>query len=190
MARKKKSEEALGILTLIFGAPVLFANWIHDKTGIPQVVTYVLLGSILFGGLWLLLSRRNKRFRAIRLANIDSMTGTEFEGYLKKLLTSRGYNVNIIGGSGDLGVDLIASRGTERVAIQVKRYTGAVSRRAISDAVAGMQHYACNRAMVITSSHFTPGALMLARSTNCTLIDRDLLARWILELQSANARAM
>lgn len=185
MARKKKGEEALGILALILGAPVLFANWIHNKTGIPQAVTYVLLGSILVGGLWLYFSKRNKRFRAIRIANIDSMTGTEFEGYLRRLLNSRGYSVTMAGGSGDLGVDLIASRGSERVAIQVKRYSSAVSRRAISDAVAAMQHYRCNRAMVVTNSHFTPGALMLARSTNCTLVDRDTLGEWIVELQAA-----
>lgn len=189
MARKKKSDEALGILALIIGAPIFFANWIHDKTGIPQAVTYVLLGLILVGGLWLYFSERSKRFRAIKIANVDSMSGVEFEIYLKKLLNSRGYSVSIIGGSGDLGVDLIASRSAERVAIQVKRYSGAVSRRAISDAVAGMQHYRCNRAMVIASSHFTPGALTLARSTNCTLIDRDTLAEWILELQTAEAQA-
>lgn len=185
MARRKKNETALGILALILGAPILFANWIHDKTGIPQPVTYTLLGLIVIIGLWLYFSRRNRKFRAIKIANIDGMTGVEFERYLKRLLTSRGYKVSAIGGSGDLGVDLIASRETERVAIQAKRYSGAVSRRAISDAVAAMQHYRCNRAMVITSSHFTPGALTLARSTNCTLIDRDTLAQWIVELQTA-----
>ncbi|HEV2045853.1 MAG TPA: restriction endonuclease [Chthoniobacterales bacterium] len=189
MARTKKNEEALGILALIVGAPILFANWLHDKIGIPQPVTYVSLGLILVVGLWLYFAERNKRFRAIRIANIDSMTGIEFEAYLKKLLSSQGYSVTIIGGSGDLGVDLIASRGAERIAIQVKRYNSRISRRAISDAVAGMQHYRCNRAMVITNSHFTPGALMLARSTNCSLVDRDVLARWIVELQAAEARA-
>src|SRR5207247_1340037 len=113
---------------------------------------------IVIAALWFFFAQRNRRFRAIRIANIDSMTGVEFESYLKMLLSSRGYSVSMMGGSSDLGVDLIASRGAERVAIQVKRYSGAVSRRAISDAVAGMQHYRCNRAMVVASSHFTPGA--------------------------------
>jgi restriction system protein len=117
------------------------------------------------------------------------MNGVEFENYLKRLLKSRGYSVNMTGGSGDLGVDLIASRGSECVAIQVKRYSGAVTRRAISDAVAGMQHSRCNRAMVVTNSHFTTGARTLAHSTNCTLVDRNTLAEWILELQSAEAQA-
>jgi hypothetical protein len=82
MARKKKREEALGILALILGAPILFANWIHDKTGIPQPVTYVVLGLILVIGLWFFFAERNKRFHAIKIANVDLMSGMEFERYL------------------------------------------------------------------------------------------------------------
>src|ERR1700730_9244513 len=106
MARKKKGEEALGILALIIGAPIFFANWIREKTGIPQQVTYIVLAAIVIAALWLFFAQRNRRFRAIRIANIDSMTGVEFESYLKRLLHSRGYSVSATGGSGDLGVDL------------------------------------------------------------------------------------
>jgi HJR/Mrr/RecB family endonuclease len=131
---------------------------------------------------------RNKKLRALQIANIDSMTGVQFEQYLQKLLYSRGYRVSITRVSGDLGVDLIACRAQDRIAIQVKRHNAKVSRRAISDAVAGMQHYRCNRAMVITNSHFTPGAITLARSTSCTLVNRDLLVQWILQFQAGKTR--
>ena len=70
----------------------------------------------------------------------------------------------------------------------MKRQNSKVSRRAISDAVAGMQHYHCNKAMVITNNYFTPGAATLARSTGCALIDRGTLAAWIVELQNATDR--
>jgi len=85
--------------------------------------------------------------------------------------------------SGDFGVDIVASNNNDRFAIQVKRYTTKVSRRAISDAVAGMYHYGCNKAVVITNHYFTPGAVKLAQSTNCILIDRDALTKWIIEYQ-------
>jgi restriction system protein len=88
--------------------------------------------------------------------------------------------------SGDLGVDLIASNDTSKIAIQAKRYESKVSRRAISDAVAGMRHYKCNRAMVITNNYFTPDAIKLAKSAGCMLIDRDVLADWIIEFQKPN----
>jgi restriction system protein len=73
--------------------------------------------------------------------DINSMSGPQFEQYVQKLLADRGYRVSRTGASRDLGIDLVASRTQERIAIQVKRYTGRVSRRAISDAVAGMQRY-------------------------------------------------
>ena len=93
MARQKKSEKALGILAAVLAAPILFANWVHDKIGVPQPITYVFLASILVPAVWVFFMQREKRFRAIRIANIDSMTGVEFESYLKRLPNSRGYMV-------------------------------------------------------------------------------------------------
>jgi restriction system protein len=61
------------------------------------------------------------------------MSGTEFEQYRQRLMGSRGYSVSRTGASGDLGVDLVASSPQERIAIQVKRHAGKVSKRAISD---------------------------------------------------------
>jgi hypothetical protein len=37
--------------------------------------------------------------------------------------------------------------------------------------------------MVVTNSYFTRGAKQLAHSTGCELIDRDILAEWILDYQ-------
>lgn len=124
--------------------------------------------------------------KGLLIADIDSMTGIEFEQYLEELLTNQGYIVNTTQTSGDLGVDLIASRDGDKIAIQAKRYSTNVSRRAISDAVAGMYHYNCNKAMVITNSYFSPGAKELAVSTGCVLIDREILAKWINEFQSSS----
>jgi HJR/Mrr/RecB family endonuclease len=128
-----------------------------------------------------------KKYRGMQIANIDSMTGIEFEQYLKRILTNQGYNVNMTDASGDLGVDLVASGNGDKIAVQVKRYSTKVSRRAISDAVAGMYHYGCNKAMVITNNYFSPGAIALAESTDCILVDRDALAEWINEFQNTNA---
>jgi restriction system protein len=125
-----------------------------------------------------------EKYKGLRIANIDSMTGIEFEQYLQKLLANQGYSVSVTQASGDLGVDLVASRDGDKIAIQAKRYSTNVSRRAISDAVAGMYHYNCNKAMVVTNSYFSPGAKELAESTECILIDRDTLARWINEFQN------
>jgi restriction system protein len=128
-----------------------------------------------------------KKIRGIQIANIDSMTGIEFEQYLKSVLTNQGYSVNMTDVSGDLGVDLVASGNGNKIAIQAKRHNNKVSRRAISDAVAGMNHYGCNKAMVITNNYFSPGATTLAKSTGCMLIDRDTLAKWVIEFQNTSS---
>jgi restriction system protein len=129
-----------------------------------------------------------KKYRGMHISHIDTMTGIEFEQYLKEVLINQGYSVNMTDASGDLGVDLVASGNGDKIAIQVKRYDTNVSRRAVSDAVAGMYQYGCNKAMVITNNYFSPGAITLAESTGCILIDRDTLAKWVDEFQNINAK--
>jgi restriction system protein len=131
-----------------------------------------------------------KKYRGMRIANIDSMSGVEFEQYLKRVITHKGYIVSTTRVTGDLGVDLVASGNGNKFAIQAKRYNNKVPRTAVSDAVAGMHHYGCNKAMVITNNYFSPGAIELAKSTGCILIDRDMLAKWINEYQGLNAQGL
>ena len=115
------------------------------------------------------------------------MSGVEFERYVAHLLKHRGYRVQFTPGSGDLGVDLIAVSNGTRTAIQCKRHGKSVSRRAISDAVAGKTYYKCSEAQVVTNSYFTKGARTLAASTHCTLVDREKLTDWILDFQGKQA---
>lgn len=111
---------------------------------------------------------------------IDKMTGKEFEKIVAKVLEYQGFVTRITRHSGDFGVDIIAERVDRgRFAIQVKRQTSPVSRRAISDAVAGKFHYSCDKAAVVTSNYFTESAKSLANSTGCRLVDRDRLATWL-----------
>lgn len=122
-----------------------------------------------------------RRFRALELADIDNMSSGEFEQYVGKLMKRRGHKTKVIGKAGDMGVDVVAQNGAKKYAVQVKRYNQPVSRRAVSDAVAGKEHYGCNAAMVVTNNYFTKGAMDLARSTKCQLVDRDTLADWIVD---------
>lgn len=114
--------------------------------------------------------------------NIDYMSGEAFEHFVANLLTRQGYTVEMLGSSGDGGGDIIAERGGERTAIQCKRYSSAVGRRAISDAVGVMRLHRCTRSMAVTSNYFTEGAIELARANDTTLVDRDVLCRWIAQV--------
>ncbi len=115
------------------------------------------------------------------LTRIDGMSGFEFEQFIGQLLEKRGFEVEVTKGSGDFGVDVIAQKAGTKLAIQVKRQADKVSRNAVSDAVAGKSYYHCNQAMVITNSYFHDSAIVLAHSTRCELVDRDILQQWIVE---------
>lgn len=123
--------------------------------------------------------QRIRRLANLTLSSVDQMKGLDFEHYVAEIMRYQGYSTSVTRSSGDLGIDVIAKQGRTRYAVQVKRYKGPVSRHAVSDAVAGKFHYRCNQAMVVTNSTFTTGAKTLANSTQCLLIDRTQLQKWI-----------
>lgn len=117
--------------------------------------------------------------RQLQIDDIDSMTGVEFEKYVADLFRRHGYLFETTALSGDLGVDLIVVKDGIRTAVQIKRYSKPVNQAAIREAVAGMQHYKCTQAMVVTNSRFTKLAVTLAASNHCELIDRTRLINMI-----------
>lgn len=128
-----------------------------------------------------------EKLRALEFSAVDHMSGVEFEQYVGQLLKFIGFSVHFTPTSSDFGVDIIAENRKGKFAVQVKRYAYPVDRKAVSDAVAGMNYYHCNRMMVITNNHFTPGAVLLAHANDCILVDRDLLANWILAFKKNRA---
>lgn len=132
-------------------------------------------------------AEQEKRLRALELADIDRMRGIDFEHYVGKLLTYRGFQIEITPGSGDFGVDLVAEREGEKWAIQCKRRKIPVSLKAVQEVVAGRDYHACDEAMVVTNNHFAQSAVALAKSTECELVDRNVLADWILDFQTSTS---
>jgi HJR/Mrr/RecB family endonuclease len=111
-------------------------------------------------------------------SRIDNMSGVEFERYVAKLLPGQGYSHIELTERYDLGLDIIAEKEDEIWGIQVKRYSGPVKLAAVRQAVTGLKHYGCDRAMVVTNNSFSLSAQDLAKSNNCLLIDRQQLIRW------------
>lgn len=137
--------------------------------------------SAIFAVILFLNKRRNDRIRNSGIAEIDKMSGLEFEVYLKLLLEQRGYTHVQLTTTYDLGVDLIARKDGLSWAIQAKRYKSTVGLDAIRQVVAARNHYKCDKSMVITNSYFTSNARTIAGSTDCVLIDRDSLIKLIMQ---------
>jgi HJR/Mrr/RecB family endonuclease len=118
--------------------------------------------------------------RRLYQQNWRALRDIEFERYLETVFRALGYTVETTALTGDQGVDLVVSKNGVRIAIQVKGYLHSVSNTAIQQAFAGMVHYQCDRCAVITNSRFTSGAVQLAESVRCILIDEDCFESFVM----------
>lgn len=100
------------------------------------------------------------------------MNGYEFERFCAALLKKSGYaKVVVTRGSGDQGIDIVATRDGVKYGIQCKRYSSDVGNRAVQEAYAGKAFYGCHVAVIMTNSRFTPSAKDLAAKNGVVLWD-------------------
>ena len=107
--------------------------------------------------------------------------GSDLEELIVRLYDAMGYASKRIGGAGDQGGDVIASKNGENVLIQAKSYTVAVNNSSVQQAHTALAFHGCSRAVVITTSTFTSSAYELARANNVELFDGELLKRKLQE---------
>ena len=116
-------------------------------------------------------------------ADVDTLSGTDFERLMELYYTDQGYSVQRIGGSGDHEVDLIL-KGKEgyKIAVQCKRWKRDVGNDIVLRLKAGKQVHGCYDAWIVTTSNFTRAAKEAADSLNIKLINGlsldDRLKRW------------
>jgi len=112
-------------------------------------------------------------------AQIRGMDGEEFELWVAEALSRQGWVVEVTPTSGDYGADLVATKGGQRTAIQVKRYAKPVGVSAVQQVMGGAVHWNCTGRMVVTSaSDFTPAAKKLAVATGTRLVAGREVERW------------
>ena len=102
---------------------------------------------------------------------LNTMSGQEFEQYIAEVFRKTGNKVDIVGGPGDQGVDLLVKVGRKRVAVQCKLHTKPVGRAAVSEVYAGAKHHGASQAWLVAPGGFTPAAEELAKSTKGQLFD-------------------
>ncbi len=114
------------------------------------------------------------------LAKLRKLDGQAFEAFLEVLFAEMGYNVTVVGGSDDEGVDLIAELATgvgiQKIGIQAKclntrRTVGQNVIRLLRDA---LSTYGCNAGAVVTTTTFDPKAVEVSEESGkqpVTLVD-------------------
>jgi HJR/Mrr/RecB family endonuclease len=121
-----------------------------------------------------------------RLSSVPHMSGKQFEHFVADVMRELGYRVQMLGSTGDQGVDLVAtSGGEERLAVQCKQYASPVGNKPIQEVFAGAKHHRCTAAWVVAPEGFTKGAVELARSVGVSLYDARSLRVWVRQIISS-----
>ena len=161
------------VFTILAGATAYrywqdFISLEHKAIKVLPIISATIIGATL---LFLFMGFK-LRYRPAKLnrsmAEIDNMSGLEFEKYVATLLKQQGYTKIKLTEKFDYGVDIIAHKDGVCWGVQTKRYSGLCKKAA----VAGLRYYHCDRAMVVTNSTFSKQAKVLATVNECVLVDR------------------
>jgi len=117
------------------------------------------------------------QFGAAQVAELDQLSGQEFEEFLAGLFRAQGYAAELTPTSGDYGADLILSKDGRRIAVQAKRYVGSVGVQAVQEALSGQAYYQCHTAWVISTGSFTNNAVELAKKSGVKMIGRSEIGK-------------
>jgi len=107
----------------------------------------------------------------------DNISPVEFEHHCADYLSQRGWRAGTTKGSGDQGVDVLASKSGVKVVLQCKKYSKPVGNKAAQEAHAAMAFAGAHRAAVVSNAAYTTGAKQLAKATGVLLLHFTDLAR-------------
>jgi len=101
--------------------------------------------------------------------------GRRYEIYISDKLRQGGFSdVRVTQSSGDFGADVLCKdKNGFTYAVQCKNYSSAVGVDAVQEAYTAKAYYQCDRAVVITTDHFTQAAVEMASKTGVILIHGD-----------------
>jgi restriction system protein len=199
MARRSSIGWAWGFvlvtgLVLVVSAVTAAVHWAEQHPEAARLIGFLaILAVMAAAGIVLRVRQRTAAFRAEQearkaalerhISSADGLTGPQFERWFARLLDSSGFTrVEVCGGAGDLGADVIATspRG-HRTVFQCKRYGR--TRKVPSGQV---QQFAgtcraihrADIAAIVTTAGFSQPARDLARRLGIVLVDRAVLGAW------------
>lgn len=109
----------------------------------------------------------------LRQIVVKKMDGVSFEKFIALMFTLRGYKVEFTPSTADQGVDLIAVRNQERIAIQCKRWDDPVGPEAVQEVFTGKSLYDCTKGILVTTASLTSQAQKMANKLDITYWDKD-----------------
>ncbi len=184
---KKKGTARNWLLAAIAVVVLLVVRFVQENPVLSAWIGALLLALLITAGVVALKVRRaRKREQAERdrlIEFTDGMGGVEFEQWTARLLERSGFlDVEVVGGAGDAGADVLAQAPDGgRLVVQCKRY--GPSNKVGSEAVqrfagTARAYHGADYAVLVTTSAFTAPARDVAGRVGIVLVDRVALAEW------------
>ena len=101
------------------------------------------------------------------------MTPEEYEQQVAEYFTKQGYDVELSPYTNDYGVDVFASKGEEKIAIQAKMYGSGIrpiNRQMVMELCGAMHYFDCNSAKFVTDGRILSDAKKVADKLNIEII--------------------
>ena len=106
------------------------------------------------------------------------MTPRQFEELVCEHYRKQGYKTEITPLNGDYGIDVFATKGKEKLAIQAKMYgssTRKINRQCVMELHGAKDYFDCTKAVIATDGAFLPDAIQVAEKLNIDIIYLDSL---------------
>lgn len=174
--KKRHYEWQIGTLILILCYVKFFQRSLYvfyNKEHLLDMVMVILI--VFFVLMRLPAFLKKKRFLRSDLTKVDQMSGIQFEEYLAVHFRRLGYKVSLTDFSGDYGADLLMKKKQYLIVVQAKRYSGSVGVKAVQEVIGALSYYGADYGMVVTNSHFTENAKILAQRSGIELWDREVM---------------
>jgi|GEM_PF-6910753 len=108
--------------------------------------------------------------------DIETLTPEDFERLIVLLLSKQGYETKHIPLGDDIGIDILAKKNGESIAVQVKKYDSRkINLAMVYHTFGAAAYYDCTRAIIITLSDITANAENAARKLNVEIIGKEAL---------------
>lgn len=102
--------------------------------------------------------------------DVANLSPVAFEAYCARVLNENGWQANTTKGSGDQGIDVIATKGKIKAVFQCKKYASPIGNKAVQEVIAGKTFTSADFAFVVSNTHYTRSAVELARKASVHLI--------------------
>ena len=113
--------------------------------------------------------------------DLVEMPPADFERHIAYIFQEMGYNASVVGGSGDGGIDVIASKDGEKTVVQCKRYAidRTISSPELRNFIGAMTVSQATKGYFVTTASFTKPAMDEAEMIpELYLIDGDGIVAW------------